>query len=113
MNNRRALLLGLFAGNAWAAAPPAMSLSERVEDRPVRVDPYMLDGATAWLNAPPLTSDQLDGRLTRMNENGDDVRYCEDGAATRTEVLADGPDEVVLGCGGLPLACPLAICSAV
>ena len=49
--------------------------------------------------SPPLTSDQFDGRFMRRNENGDDVRYCEDGAA-RSPMCARTS---LLDCGGLLL----------
>ena len=41
--------------------------------------------------SPPLISVQFDGRFKRTNENGDDVRYCDDGGGTFTDVRAEGP----------------------
>ncbi|MCW5658784.1 MAG: thioredoxin family protein [Burkholderiaceae bacterium] len=64
MIDKRAFLMTLFAGHGWAASPTAHPTTGL---RSLGDDPDMLQGATAWLNSPPLTRKDLRGKVVLVD----------------------------------------------
>jgi thiol-disulfide isomerase/thioredoxin len=54
----------MLASNVWAASHAANLFTG---PRMQRDDPYMLDGATAWFNSPPLTPGDLRGKVVLVD----------------------------------------------